>query len=92
MASPLSTQLFHGTRAVIQGNYILGPRGAWATDSPEAAKEYGTTKWPEGKVGPLKVYQVEPLDPSSLKIDAHPYMQDVKNYHNSAFKIVGEHK
>ena len=90
MSAPLSEQLFHGTRAVIKGSRILPLRGAaWATDSKEAAEEYGKTKFPQGKLGPLKVYAVEPTE--SMSTTEHPYRKGVKIYGSSTgFKIVGE--
>lgn len=88
--SNLSQQLFHGTRAVIEGSRILPLSGAaWATDSREAAEEYGKTKLPEGEVGPLKVYTVEPT--KEMSTTEHPYRKGVKIYGSSTgFKIVGE--
>ena len=66
----LSAQLFHGTRAVIQGKFIQSTglwHEAWATDSPEAAELYGKTKLPNGAVGPLKIYKVEPMSKSAVE-------------------------
>lgn len=86
----LSKELFHGTRAVIKGTHIVPNRGAaWATDSKEAAEEYGKTKMPEGKIGPLKVYRVEPTD--DMPETEHPYREGVKLYASAkGFKILGE--
>lgn len=90
MSSSLSEQLFHGTRAVVEGNRILPLSGtAWATNSREAAEEYGKTKLPQGKVGPLKIYTVEPTE--SMSTSEHPYIKGAKNYASeTGFKIVGE--
>lgn len=88
----LSKVLFHGTRAIIKGKYIVPKEGvAWATSSKEAAAEYGKTKLPKGKIGPLTIYHVEPSFPDEVVEANHPYMKDVKNYGSHlGFKIVGK--
>jgi hypothetical protein len=86
----LSKELFHGTRAKIHGTHILPNRGgAWATDSLEAAKEYGSTKLPMGELTPLKVYRVEPTKDMAEK--DHPFIEGAKNYVSTkGFRILGE--
>ena len=92
----LSSQLFHGTRAVIHGKAIKATgfhQEAWATDSPEAAELYGKTKLPAGKVGPLKIYTVEPVSKNLTQKVPHPFMEGVNNYVSPfGFRITGEHK
>ena len=85
----LSQQLFHGTRAVIKGHVISSP---WASDNPEAAKEYGKTKYPEGELGPLRVYKVQPFHMPDVTSTPHPYMEGVNNYNSPmGYMITGEH-
>jgi hypothetical protein len=86
----LSPQLFHGSRAVIKGRVISTP---WSTDNPEAAREYGKTKLPDGETGPLKVYKVQPFHMPDVTSNPHPYMQGVTNYASPmGYMITGEHK
>jgi hypothetical protein len=84
----INPELFHGSRAVIKGNAIGTP---WSSDSPEAAREYGRTKFPAGEVGPLKVYKVQPFHMPD--VTQHPHVGGVTNYFSPAgYMITGEHK
>lgn len=88
--------LYHGTRAIIKGKGIHAKgyyQEAWASDSPESARDYGHTKFPEGDIGPLRVYKVEPVGRELVQKVPDPMRAGVHNYVTPlGFRIVGEHK
>jgi hypothetical protein len=89
--------LYHGTKAIIKEGQGIHAKGyyqeAWASDSPDSARDYGRFKIPEGEIGPLRVYKVEPTSRSLLQRFPDPLREGVYSYVTPlGFRIVGEHK
>lgn len=85
--------MYHGTRAILEHGLVLpGSSGlAYATSDPAAAKMFGETKLPTGKIGPNKVYKVTPL---SKSVTAKPGNYEGETHYSTphGFKVLGEHE
>lgn len=86
----LSQQLFHGSRAKIEGPIIHpGPSGfAYATTDRGSAELFGKTKLPEGEVGENKVYRVMPLGETKTK--KGQFKGETHHISDQGFLILGE--
>ena len=86
----LSQQLFHGTRAKIEGQIIRpGASGfAYATTDRGSAELFGRTKLPEGEVGENKVYRVMPMGNVTTK--PGNFRGETHHISDTGFIILGE--
>ena len=85
--------MYHGTKAILKHGLVLpGSSGlAYATSYDGSAQLFGSTKMPEGEVGPNKVYKVTPLA-NDVKTKKGKFKGETHYISASGFMVLGEHE
>jgi len=85
--------MYHGTKAILKHGLVLpGSSGlAYATSYDGSAQLFGSTKMPEGEVGPNKVYKVTPLA-DDVKTKRGKFKGETHYISPTGFMVLGEHE